>query len=70
MTKKRKTKSDKIKIQYRLKDITIGDENRRERKSQDSFSYLSSDYIKRDLLRTVGFSVVIIGIELYLSYIL
>lgn len=70
MAKKRKTKSEKIKAQYRLKDITISTDLRREKKSQDAFSYLSSDYVKGDLLRSAGFSVVIIGIELYLAYIL
>lgn len=70
MAKKRKTKAEKVASTYRLKSIHIKTEERRKVRDSDVFAYLSSDYVKKDLLRTVGFSTLIIVVELYLSSVL
>lgn len=70
MVKKRKTRSEKVASTYRLRSVLIKTTERRKKRDIEEFAYLSSSYVKKDLLKTVGFSVLIIIVELYLSTVL
>lgn len=65
MAKKRKTRSEKIRSSYRLKDFRINEEDSGVKAKKDvrEFSYLSREYVEGDLKRSVLFSLVIILIE-------
>lgn len=69
-TKKRKTREQKAKTQYRLQEFTIKAGKVKDRKDLQAFGYLSSDYIKGDLKKTVAYSFLIIAVELYLARVL
>lgn len=58
--KKKKTRAEKIQSGYRLKDFRIKAEEQRAKKDANEFSYLSSEYVVKDLAKTVVFSVVIV----------
>lgn len=65
--KKRKTRDQKIKASYRLQDFSINVEDTRKKKEIQGFGYLGVEFVKRDLLKTVIFSIMIVGLELYLA---
>ena len=64
MIKKRKTLEEKIKTGYRLQDFRLQVTERIEKKDASEFGYLSSEFVVRDLTKTVVFSVVIVGLLL------
>lgn len=64
MAKKRKTKAEKIATGYRLKDFHLKVEEQREKKDASEFSYLSKEYVGKDLTKTVIYSVLIVGLLL------
>lgn len=67
MPKKNKTRAQKINSSYRLKDFSINVKEVRKRKEVEGFGYLSSEFVRKDLTKTVVLSLLIIGIELYLA---
>lgn len=70
MAKKRRTREEKIKTSYRLKDFSLNVKEIREKRDFEGFGYLSSSFVKKDLIKTMVFSLVIVGIELYLASVL
>ena len=67
MPKKKKTRAEKIQSSYRLKDFSVNVKEVRKRKEIEGFGYLSSEFVRKDLLKTVALSILIVGIELYLA---
>lgn len=59
MTKK-KTKEEKIKSTYRLKNFKVQVAEVQARKDVEEFSYLSKDYVRKDLSKTAFFSLIVI----------
>ena len=64
MPSKRKTKEEKVKSRYRLQGFRLQESERVERKEQSEFGYLSKEYVRKDLIKTVIYSVVIVGMLL------
>jgi hypothetical protein len=62
---KRKTKAEKIESGYRLQNFRINASERTAVKDANEFSYLSSEYVVKDLLKTLLFTVIIIGLLAY-----
>ncbi len=57
-----KTREEKIKSAYRLKDFKIVEEARHEQKDASEFAYLDSSFVKKDLTRTIVVSAVMIAL--------
>lgn len=62
MPKKRKTREEKIKGAYRLSNLKIKVEESQNRRDVQEFGYLSKDYIRKDLTKTVVYTVVVVGL--------
>ncbi|KKU44888.1 MAG: hypothetical protein UX62_C0046G0015 [Microgenomates group bacterium GW2011_GWA2_46_7] len=62
MSKVRKTREEKIQSGYRLQNFRLAEEARREVKDASEFGYLSSEYVLKDLRKTIIFSLLIMGI--------
>lgn len=62
---KRKTKAEKIESGYRLQNFRINASERTAVKDANEFSYLSSEYVVKDLLKTLLFTVIIISLLAY-----
>lgn len=60
--KKRKTKEEKIQSGYRLKNFKLAGAERLVAKDVSEFSYLSSEYVVKDLIKTMVYTVVIVGL--------
>lgn len=60
MPKQRKTREEKIKSQYRLKDFSLQVKETQARKDKEEFSYLSSEYVVKDLTKTLVFTIIIV----------
>lgn len=59
---RKKTKAEKIESGYRLKDFRIAASERTAVKDANEFSYLSSEYVVKDLTKTVIFTAIIVGL--------
>ena len=64
MPKKKKTKEEKIKSGYRLVNFRLNESERVEKRDKEEFGYLSKEYVKKDLSKTVLFSIVILAMLL------
>ncbi len=62
MSKVRKTKSEKIESGYRLKNFKLAAADRSVAKDVSEFSYLSSEYVVKDLMKTLLYTIVIVGL--------
>lgn len=60
MPKTRKTREEKIKSAYRLANFRLNVEAVKEKKDANEFGYLSREYVKKDLIKTVIYSGVIV----------
>lgn len=60
MPKKRKTREEKIKSGYRLQNFKLKLEENREKKDQEEFGYLAKDYVRKDLTKTMIYSLIVI----------
>ena len=60
--KQRKTRAEKIQSGYRLQNFKLAEAERMEVKDVSEFGYLSSEYVMKDLRKTVVFSLVIVGL--------
>jgi len=65
MTKQRKTREEKIRSQYRLENFSLQVKETRERRDKEEFGYLASEYVSRDLMKTLVFTIVIVGLLLF-----
>lgn len=62
---KQKTRAEKIKSSYRLENFKLDAPLRKEAKDQGEFSYLSSEYVVKDLVKTILYTVIILGILVF-----
>lgn len=60
--KTRKTREEKIQSGYRLKNFKISASERTTAKDVSEFSYLSSEYVVKDLIKTLVYTAVIVGL--------
>ena len=64
MPKKRKTRKEKEKVVYHLESALLGQVKKREQRVKEEFAYLEAKYIKKDLLKTFWYSVLVFGLIL------
>lgn len=57
-----KTRAEKIESGYRLKNFRIEASERTAVKDASEFSYLSSKYVVKDLVKTLMFTAIIVGL--------
>ena len=57
---RKKTKAEKIESGYRLKNFSIAASVRTAIKDANEFSYLSSEYVVKDLIKTFLFTTIIV----------
>ncbi len=62
---RRKTRAEKIASTYRLKNFRLEGEGRRARGLD--FEYISAGYVKKDLTKTIVFSLMILVLEMVLA---
>jgi len=60
MPKKRKTKEEKIKSGYRLEGFKLQVEESQKRRDVQEFGYLSKEYVRKDLTKTVLYTMVVV----------
>ena len=59
---KRKTREEKIKSGYRLQNFKLAAADRTAVKDASEFGYLSSEYVVKDLMKTLVFTAIIVGL--------
>ncbi|MFZ2199535.1 MAG: hypothetical protein WAV40_01965 [Microgenomates group bacterium] len=59
---RKKTKAEKIESGYRLKNFSIAASERTAVKDASEFGYLSSEYVVKDLMKTLVFTGVIVAL--------
>jgi hypothetical protein len=59
---RKKTKAEKIESGYRLKNFKLASSERTAVKDANEFSYLSSEYVVKDLTKTLVFTAIIVGL--------
>ncbi|PIR98974.1 hypothetical protein COT87_01910 [Candidatus Collierbacteria bacterium CG10_big_fil_rev_8_21_14_0_10_44_9] len=57
-----KTREEKIQSGYRLKNFKLAASERTSARDVSEFGYLSSKYIVKDLMKTLLYTVVIVGL--------
>ncbi|MFH2085178.1 MAG: hypothetical protein ABII21_00070 [bacterium] len=57
-----KTRAQKIQSEYRLQNFKIAAEERTQARDMSEFSYLSSEYVVKDLAKTFVYTVAILGL--------
>lgn len=62
MSKVRKTREEKIQSGYRLQNFKISTTERAAAKDISEFSYLASNYVISDLMKTLLFTAIIVGL--------
>ncbi len=59
---RKKTRAEKIESGYRLKGFKLAASERTAVKDANEFGYLSSEYILKDLSRTLLYTAIILGL--------
>jgi hypothetical protein len=59
---RKKTKAEKIESGYRLKNFKLASSERTAVKDANEFSYLSSEYVAKDLMKTLIYTAIIVGL--------
>lgn len=57
-----KTKAEKVRSGYRLKNFKLIPTERSAAKDASEFGYLSSEYVKQDLTKTFLFTAIMLGL--------
>jgi hypothetical protein len=57
-----KTREEKIQSGYRLQNFKLAASDRTAVKDASEFGYLSSEYVVKDLMKTLVFTAVIVGL--------
>lgn len=65
MSKVRKTREEKIQSGYRLQNFKLAAADRSAAKDVSEFSYLSSEYVVKDLTKTFIYTAVIVALLVY-----
>lgn len=58
--KTRKTREEKIQSGYRLKNFKLAAAERTANKDANEFGYLASEYVVKDLMRTLLYTTIIV----------
>jgi len=59
---RKKTREEKIQSGYRLHNFKLAAADRTAVKDASEFGYLSSEYVVKDLMKTLVFTAVIVGL--------
>jgi hypothetical protein len=59
---RKKTRAEKIESGYRLKNFKLAASDRTAVKDANEFSYLSSEYVVKDLSKTLLYTLIIVGL--------
>lgn len=59
---RKKTRAEKIESGYRLQNFRMAASERVEIKDANEFGYLSSEYVVKDLTKTLIFTAIIVGL--------
>lgn len=59
---RKKTRAEKIESGYRLSNFRLASSERTAVKDANEFSYLSSEYVVKDLGKTLIFTAIIVGL--------
>lgn len=59
---RKKTREEKIQSGYRLQNFKLAAADRTAVKDASEFGYLSSEYVVKDLMKTLVFTAVIVGL--------
>lgn len=59
---RKKTRAEKIQSGYRLQNFRLESSERTAAKDASEFSYLSSEYVVKDLTKTLVFTAVVVGL--------
>ncbi len=59
---RKKTREEKIQSGYRLKNFKLAVSERTAVKDASEFSYLSSEYVMKDLTKTLVYTALIVGL--------
>lgn len=62
---RKKTRAEKIESGYRLQNFKIASSERTAIKDASEFSYLSSEYVVKDLMKTLLYTLVILTLLLF-----
>ncbi len=62
MPAKRKTRKQKERIKYHLEGNLLRHHQKIEAQEKQAFSYLEAKYVKKDLLKTFTYSLLMLGI--------
>lgn len=62
MPKTRKTREEKVKSGYRLQNFVLTATERASTRDKEEFGYLASEYVVKDLVKTLIYTVVIVGL--------
>lgn len=62
MPKKDKTREEKVKSSYRLQDFKLKVAEVQARRDATEFGYLSKEFVRKDLTKTIIFSLVIVSL--------
>lgn len=65
MPKAKKTREEKVRSAYRLQNFKLDTAQVAQRKDREEFGYLSSSYVKQDLLKTLLYTLIIVGLLLF-----
>lgn len=65
MSKVRKTREEKIQSGYRLKNFKLAASQRTAVKDASEFSYLSSEYVVKDLTKTFLYTAIIVALLMF-----
>ena len=59
---KKKTRKEKERIKYHLEGILLKQKEKMQERDREEFGYLEAKYIRKDLIKTVVYSLVILGL--------
>jgi hypothetical protein len=59
---RKKTRTEKIESGYRLKNFKLASSERTAVKDANEFSYLSSEYVAKDLMKTLIYTAIIVSL--------
>lgn len=65
MSRQHKTREEKVRTAYRLKNFKLDTAQVAERKDREEFGYLATEYVKQDLLKTLVYTLIIVGLLLF-----
>lgn len=65
---RKKTRAEKVESGYRLKNFQIAASERTMAKDASEFHYLSSEYVMKDLTKTLVYTAIIVALLMYAKF--